>query len=611
MEELVKNARFCLRGEIDGEIRTWPLLPGTSLVGSSPECAVLLVVKGVSRRHGKLVVTNGSLSIEDLGSVNGTFHQGQRIERTELRPGDEGRFGPVRLRVDLVPAADAELGLAFDLSRGAESAYSHVTSLFPTELARGATADLVLIDAVLDHMTVVPDADLAGALGLVATAHGASGAALVQWVRGDPAAVIASGGELDDVPAAAKIRPYLGDVGEIAWLPGEDSTSAWGPLLPIDSREPVGLLFWGGGPVPEELPLVVTLLRLLLALHRSPIDGLVGDVHPKGPADLVAPEGIVLGESPAMVSLYQQIRSLVRGDTPVLVLGETGVGKEHVARMLHLSSDRASKPFVAVNCAAIPANLLEAEMFGIAKGVATGVEARPGAFVAAEGGCLFLDEIGEMPFELQAKLLRALQEREVTPVGSTPRSVDVRVIAASNRDLARRAEEGAFRADLYYRLAGYELEVPPLRQRREDLPRLLGLFLQRFARQHGKKVRGVTVKALRALSEYRWPGNVRELEHEMRRVVHLCPSGQAVDSQMLSPRLHGHTDTADEPEAASELQGEGLEAQVEALERRLIHQALRRTAGNQTRAAKLLKVSRSGFLKRLKRLDIDSSDYLP
>lgn len=611
MEELVKNARFCLRGEIEGELRTWPLLPGTRLVGSSPECAVLLTARGVSRRHGKLVVTDGALSIEDLGSVNGTFHQGRRIERTELRPGDEVRFGPVRLRVDLVPAADAELGLAFELSRGAESALSHVTSLFPTELARGASADLVLIDAVLDRLTVVPDADLAGALGLIATAHGAHGAAFVQWARSGPAAVIASSGTFGAVPAGAEIRPHLGEVGEVAWRPGEESAGAWGPLLPGEPREPVGLLLWGGGPVPEELPLVTTLLRLIVALHRSPVAGLTDEARPTGPADLVAPSGIVLGESPAMVSLYQQIRSLVRGDTPVLVLGETGVGKEHVARMLHLSSDRASKPFLAVNCAAIPANLLEAEMFGIAKGVATGVEARPGAFVAAEGGCLFLDEIGEMPFELQAKLLRALQEREVTPVGSTPRSVDVRVIAASNRDLARRAEEGVFRADLYYRLAGYELEVPPLRQRREDLPRLLGLFLQRFARQHGKKVRGVTVQALRVLSEHRWPGNVRELEHEMRRVVHLCPSGQAVDSQMLSPRLHGQAETASEPGSAAELESGGLEAQVEALERRLIHQALRRTAGNQTRAAKLLRVSRSGFLKRLKRLGIKSGDYLP
>lgn len=611
MEEPAKNVRFCLRGEIEGEIRRWPLAAGSSLVGSSSACAVMLAVKGVSRRHGKLTAANGALVIEDLGSINGTFHRGQRIERADLQPGDEVRFGPVRLRVDLIPAADADLGLSFELSRGAESALSHATSLFPTELTRNASADLLLIDAVLARMAVFPDADLAGALGLIATTHGARGAAFVQWARSGPPTVAASGGELGPVPAAVEIRPLLGEPGAISWLLTEEEAGTWGPLLHGEPRESVGLLLWGGGPVSRELPLAATLLRLIVALHHSPIDRLPDDSQPGGPADLVAPEGIVLGESPAMVSLYQQIRSLVRGDAPVLVLGETGVGKEHVARMLHLSSERASGPFVAVNCAAIPANLLEAEMFGIAKGVATGVDARTGAFVAAEGGCLFLDEIGEMPFELQAKLLRALQEREVTPVGSTPRTVDVRVIAASNRDLARQAEEGAFRADLYYRLAGYELEVPPLRQRREDLPRLLGLFLQRFARQHGKKVRGVTVKALRALSEYRWPGNVRELEHEMRRVVLLCPSGQAVDSQMLSLRLHGRAESENDPDSDSEpLQG-GLEAQVGALERRLIQQALRRTAGNQTRAAKLLEVSRSGFLKRLKRLGIDSADFLP
>src|SRR6185503_8432581 len=176
---------------------------------------------------------------------------------------------------------------------------------------------------------------------------------------------------------------------------------------------------------------------------------------------LVFAEGYIPGHAPAMQELYEQMRALLRGDVPVLFLGETGVGKEQLARALHASSARGAGPFMAVNCAAIPADLLEAEMFGIGKGVATGVAERRGKFQMAEGGTLLLDEIGDMPLELQAKLLRALQEKEVQPVGGAPVSVDIRVIAATNSDLQRRMEEGRFRRDLFFRIAGFTLHVPP------------------------------------------------------------------------------------------------------------------------------------------------------
>jgi transcriptional regulator with PAS, ATPase and Fis domain len=206
-----------------------------------------------------------------------------------------------------------------------------------------------------------------------------------------------------------------------------------------------------------------------------------------------------------------------------------------------------------------------------------------------------------MPLELQAKLLRALQEKEVQPVGGAPVPVDIRIVAATNSDLHRRMEEGRFRRDLYFRVAGFAVHVPPLRERREDVPVLVESFLRAFTRETGKAVRGITVKALRALTEYAWPGNVRELEHEVRRLVYLCPEQQAIDSTMISlPVL------ADPHEGGSEPAPDTLELakNVNALERRLIQEALGKAGGNRTQAAKLLGISRNGLAIKMEKLGL-------
>ena len=316
---------------------------------------------------------------------------------------------------------------------------------------------------------------------------------------------------------------------------------------------------------------------------------------------LAFPEGYVVGDSAAIASLHAQMKPLVDGDIPVLVLGETGVGKECVARILHLSSARRAGPFVAINCAAIPADLLEADLFGIGKGVATGVVERTGRFQMAEGGTLFLDEIGEMPAPLQTKLLRALQQKEVQPVGGAPTRVDIRVVAATNSDLFRRMEEGAFRRDLYYRVAGYALRVPALRERREDIPAFVEAFVRAFSGEARRSVRGITVRALRALVDYPWPGNVRELEHEVRRLVSLCPDGRPLESGMLSPQILAPPAASAGEEAAL---GLSLEANVARLERRLIREALERARGNRSEAARLLGISRNGLALKMTRLGI-------
>jgi transcriptional regulator with PAS, ATPase and Fis domain len=243
-------------------------------------------------------------------------------------------------------------------------------------------------------------------------------------------------------------------------------------------------------------------------------------------------------------------------------------------------------------------------MFGIGKGVATGVVERQGKFQLAAAGTLFLDEIGEMPFELQAKLLRALQDKEIHPVGS-PRAIPValRVLAATNSDLLERVEAGRFRSDLYYRVAGGVLHVPPLRQRKQDIPSLVEAFIH--ACEARKSVRGVTVKALRALVDYPWPGNIRELEHEVRRLVELCPNGQAIDSTLLSKQVVSGA----EPLAEEEFLGDSLrlDSRVEQLEARLIREALTRAGGNRSQAAKLLGISRNGLAIKMKRLGTKAS----
>ena len=311
-------------------------------------------------------------------------------------------------------------------------------------------------------------------------------------------------------------------------------------------------------------------------------------------ARLIFPQGHVPGTAPEMREIYAQIQAVARWDVSVLIVGETGAGKEPLAETVHLSSPRAGRPLVAINCAAIPAELLEAELFGIGARVATGVGPRRGQFQEADGGTLFLDEIGEMPLDLQAKLLRVLQERLVRPLGEPPAPIDVRIVAATNVEVSALIDSGRLRSDLYFRLAGLLLRVPPLRRRAEDVPLLVKGMVGRFASEMNKPIRGVTEGALRALLDNPWPGNVRELESLLRRAVIFCPSGGAIDRTLLD-RLQ----PAPPPDGAS---GAPASLNLETLERNAIREALARANGNQVQAAKLLGISRHSLRRRLQTL---------
>ncbi|KYF68890.1 Fis family transcriptional regulator [Sorangium cellulosum] len=307
-----------------------------------------------------------------------------------------------------------------------------------------------------------------------------------------------------------------------------------------------------------------------------------------------------LGTSPAMQRISELIAKIAPTRTTVLITGESGTGKERVARAIHEQSDRAAKPFLVVNCGALPEALMESELFGHEKGSFTGAGARSmGLIREADGGTLLLDEIGELPAALQVKLLRVLQERKVRPVGAAAEiAVDVRVLAATNRNVEAEVREGRFRQDLYYRLNVIRIELPPLRERPEDISRLAERFLRRFAAELGKDVRGLTTDAVRALDAYAFPGNVRELENMMERAVALA-GGPSIGLGDLPSAVAGLS--ASPAPLLGELPPGGcmLDEVIGEVERRLILQALERTGGVRKAAAKLLGVTFRSLRYRL------------
>lgn len=304
----------------------------------------------------------------------------------------------------------------------------------------------------------------------------------------------------------------------------------------------------------------------------------------------------IIGDSPDMRAVVELIEQVGPSEANVLILGESGTGKELVAQMLHEHSHRKNGPLVKVNCAALPENLLESELFGYVKGAFTGAaQDKPGRFQLAEGGTLFLDEIGELPLTLQAKILRALQERVVEPLGGiAPVSVDVRFIAATNRRLPDMIEKGTFREDLYYRLNVLEIRIPPLRERLEDIPLLADYLLRKLGQKNSKPLRSVSREFLDALMRHEWKGNVRELENVLERSLILCRD-DILDVRDLPDHLRAPAESAASSSSALK------ESPLEAAERNALEDTLRKCGGHRERTAKALGISRRTLQYRLKK----------
>jgi two-component system response regulator PilR (NtrC family) len=318
----------------------------------------------------------------------------------------------------------------------------------------------------------------------------------------------------------------------------------------------------------------------------------------------------LVGKSPKMLDVYRTIGTVAMGESTVLVTGESGTGKELVARAIHEASGRKDLPFVSINCGAFPETLLESELFGYMKGAFTGAASnKKGLLEAANGGSVFLDEIGDMTPAMQVKLLRVLQERQLRPLGGTQEvPVDVRVIAATNRDLQAAIHQGQFREDLYYRIAVITILLPPLRERAEDIDLLAFHFLHQYAEKNGKRVFSITREALNCLENYHWPGNVRELENTIERAIAL-ETTEAIQIERLPDAVRKLPSPAVCESIALPEESFDIEEFLRSLERDLICQILKRTDGNQTLAAEYLRLTKPSLRHRIQALGINPSIY--
>ncbi len=313
--------------------------------------------------------------------------------------------------------------------------------------------------------------------------------------------------------------------------------------------------------------------------------------------------GDMVAKSKAMQDIFQMAEKVAQYKTTVLILGDSGTGKELIARGIHQCGQRNRAPLVPVNCGGIPETLLESELFGYKKGAFTGADRnRKGLFQEAEGGTIFLDEIGELPLSLQVKLLRVLQDNEIRPIGeSKTRKIDVRVVAATAKNLEEAVRKGTFREDLYYRLNVLTIKLPPLKQRSEDIPLLCKHFIRRFNKILGKDIDGLMPEAMALLLDYQWPGNVRELENVLERAMVVADDSQILAEHLfLEPILKGANDNI-----CANLENLSLKSAQKVVEKDLITRALQETGGNRTRAARLLEISHPSLLSKMKAYEID------
>jgi len=600
---VVRHGRSSLRS---------PLPASRATLGSSATSDLRLRFPGVSRHHATILPTAEGLLLVDAGSKNGLIFAGQRVPEVLLLPGRAVQLGQAFLALEEVDSSEAELAFPLpdaEARAGEPRTYRETIEVPPAGDAASPAAGLRLLCEIEGPGGGAPgEGDLfsraraaLGAETLLVCDHGADSLLRLSLCAGGlPDPTVVGFLETKELGGALVLPQRIGD----SWVVASPASPGAERLAAIFAAEPPSFAC-------DLLGLLAR--RWLAASSGSPHLPARGGALP----ELDFPPEMLLGTSAAMRELCATMRATVGSGLDFLILGETGTGKELIARTLHRSGPLARGPFVALNCAAIPSELLEAELFGVTRGAATGVEARPGRFAEAHGGTILLDEIGELPAALQAKLLRVLQEREVLPLGGrVPQQLRLRVVSASNRDLVRRVEEGSFRADLYFRLRGVELRVPPLRERRSDLAELTLAFAARAAARAGKVVRGVSRKAFALLAAHDWPGNVRELEIAVERAVLLCAEGGTLESShfYLSPLRPlasappgrpsgGDGDTTPAPDSSPRFAP--LAERVERVEREAIREALVLAQGNKTRAARLLGITRNGLSLKLGRLGLD------
>jgi transcriptional regulator with GAF, ATPase, and Fis domain len=622
-------------------------------IGRADDSDLVLADEHVSSEHAAVVFGGDGYVLRDLRSTNGTaiVRGGARIplddangREAALSQGDVIELGRgdrvVRLAVSIAddPGDDAHV-LAMrkiDELGGAESTVerdgNRLRTLYDVQKRIGAAEDLTdVVDAICagafvlvpgaTHVTVVlrEDDDDAGRGGAAAAAY----VPVVTRVRGqdvpatqpipmtrrvfrkvvsERAAVLAADaprevGETESL-MGAQIRSVLG----VPLWKGDDILG----VLQVDNRESTGVFTRDDLDVCAVLAYSASLAvanarlvqRLRAAEERLKKENAFLKTREESRRVGGKGEQPIVGQSPPMRALFEQLAKVVDTRVTVLIEGETGVGKELVAAAVHYRSRRRAQLFVSQNVAAMPENLLESELFGHRKGSFTGAhEDKKGLFEIADGGTLFLDEVTEMPLSLQSKLLRVLQEGEIRPIGATQeKRVNVRIVAATNRHLEKEVAAGRFREDLYYRLNVFPIRVPPLRERREDVPRLAEHFLKRYSAELGRPVAGFAQQTMELLQAYAWPGNVRELQNEIQRLVIQIEDGAFVVPELLSPRIRQVGSVVERVKPAKGT----LREMMDQFERWLLIEALREHQNNKTAAAKTLGITREGLHKKLR-----------
>ncbi len=545
--------------------RRFALVGEAWLIGAHEGCDLQLADPTVSRKHARLYAREEGWTIEDLDSSNGTRINGGELDVPQaVRSGDALQFGS--LVCTLVEADADEVDLAVppqslaDRSQPAAAAQaSGVPTISSDRLTRFFTETLPALTVSLGGARGTAPVHAVGAL---ADLFGGV------WTLSRDGATLASSGR--DESAGKGAQTFETDGWALSWSHR-------------NALEP--------GTFERVAAPVLALVQLRPASRRSATPNAASS-----PAAPPLPEPVTRHDG--LLNLYRQAARVARSGLNVLIEGGSGTGKELFARYLHACGPD-KQPLVTLNCASLPQDLLDAELFGIERGVATGVDARPGKFEQADGGVIFLDEIGDMHVATQAKLLRVLQEREVYRVGGAkPRRARIQVVSATNRNLETLVEQGEFRLDLYHRIADWTVRLPVLEDRAVDIANLAAHFLRQACGELGQRFGGISRAALDGLHAYRWPGNVRELEREMKRCALFLDDGEALRSDHLDARIRDAR--------AGGAPDQGLKAQLARAERRAIEQALQLCRGDVAQAAERLGVGKSTLYRQIRNLGIET-----
>jgi transcriptional regulator with AAA-type ATPase domain len=585
-------------------VRRFPVLRSELLIGSRPECDIYLPYTGVAQKHAILRYDGNELRIEDLGSRKGLLVSGRKVRETALEVLDEIRVGGVTLLVeDVVPGPEkAPAPPDPDPSAGPagpritpERMIDHLARISEWVLAdaESRTTSEALVSEVLTDFG-------GGVLFLLQGEVERAGLKLV--VSSDPSWLASGEGLMDQLLAHRSAGNSLQHGGSFQGeLAGLSSWICYHSFVALDRTYSLLAAFPAFTP-DTWLPVVsFRTLGHLLVLGLVHHVGWYEPILPGRPGqqDLTLDPMLVVGESQAMKQVVEQMRAAVDPAVHVLLLGEPGVGKELLARSLHLSGPRRHGPFIMASCSGARPQQIEADLFGAEVPGKTGPVRREGKLLLAHGGTIFLDDVEQLPMEVQARLVRFLRTGEVEPSGSNgAHPVEVRVVAGSRVPLESVAARDLFRVDLAYRLSQFTIEVPPLRDRREDLPLLIQSYINRFCHETGKRMQGITVKAMSALLNYDYPGNLAELENVARQLVYLSPAGKPVDISLLPERVRSGSISTTRVDTSSDLD---LEKLVGSCEQSAIREALRRTHGNKSQAARLLGLSRNGLAIKMER----------